>query len=261
MTWRILKYIHHLFYLRHRKGHGIHSPYLFEFVNKVLFNGAKLEVPGEILKVHRELKGDHSMIPAGDQGTTSQMDSAWERSVGSFVRRSSVTEKYGSLLFRITRWFGPEVVLELGTGLGISSLYLASGSTGVVLHTIEGNSVRASFAARLMRRCNPGQVVIHQGEMSDKIEEVIPYIRGRFVAFVDGNHLYEPTVFYVKKLIAMAGEESLIILDDIYWSKEMNKAWMEVISWQEVRLSIDLFQMGILLLRSDLNKVDLKIKF
>jgi hypothetical protein len=41
----------------------------------------------------------------------------------------------------------------------------------------------------------------------------------------------------------------------------MNEAWREVISWQEVRVSMDLFQMGILLLRSDLNKVDFKIKF
>ncbi len=58
MTWRIRKYMQHLFYLSHRKGLGIHSPYLFEFVNKVLFNGAKVEVPTEILRTHRELKRD-----------------------------------------------------------------------------------------------------------------------------------------------------------------------------------------------------------
>ncbi|MEA3462615.1 MAG: hypothetical protein U9R49_12090, partial [Bacteroidota bacterium] len=79
MCWRIFKYIKHLFYRRHRKGHGIHSPYLFEFVNRVLFNSSKTEVPEAILKEHRKL-----------------------RSENSFVRRSSVSSKYGSLLHRIS---------------------------------------------------------------------------------------------------------------------------------------------------------------
>ncbi len=54
---------------------------------------------------------------------------------------------------------------------------------------------------------------------------------------------------YARKLIETRGssrEEALIIMDDIYWSKEMYAAWKEIISWPGVRVSIDLFQMGIL---------------
>ena len=97
--------------------------------------------------------------------------------------------------------------------------------------------------------------------MEEKLDDLIPLIKGRFVAFIDGNHHYEPTVAYVKKLIEVAGEEALIIMDDIYWSKEMFEAWRELISWPGVRVSIDLYQMGILLLRRDLDKADFKIKF
>jgi len=261
MPWQILKYIQHLFYLRFRKGHGIHSPYLFDFISKVVFNGAGDQVPGEILRIHRELKKEKSKIPVGMLGASSRVENSKERSVGSFVRSSSVTEKYGALLYRISGWFQPEVIIEMGSGLGISALYLASGSPKVALHSIEGSTHRASFASNLLTSLNYKSATIHCGEMGEKLDHLKPLIKGRFLAFVDGNHQYKPTLAYVMKLLEAAGEEAIIIMDDIYWSKEMYKAWKEVISWPEVLVSIDLYQMGILLVRTDLNKADFKIKF
>jgi len=238
MGWRIFKYIAHLFHTRHRKGHGIHSPYLFEFVSRVLFNSEGTEAPEAILKEHR-----------------------WQRSAYAFVRRSSVSMRYGFLLYRITRWFHPEMIVELGTGMGISTLYLSSGSPETPLHSIERDMERAALAAQLIVRCCPGPLSIHWGEMDEKLEEILPLIPQRFVAFVDGNHHYEPTVNYIRKLLERAGEEAVIIMDDIYWSRGMYRAWKEASSWPEVGVSIDLFHMGILLLRKDLEKTEIKIKF
>jgi len=238
MCWRIFHYIRHLFYTRHRHGHGIHSPYLFEFVNQVLFNSLKTEVPEAILKEHRKLHSE-----------------------SSFVRRSSVSVKYGKLLYRISLWFQPEMIIELGTGVGISTMYLNSGSPETPLHSIEGDTERAAQAAQLICRCCPGPVSIHWGEMEEKLDYISPLLPHRYLAFVDGNHHYEPTVDYVRKLLERAGDEALIVMDDIYWSKGMQRAWKEIISWPEVQVSINLFHMGILLLRKDLHKTEINIKF
>ena len=238
MTWRIYQYIRHLFYTGHRKGHGIHSPYLFEFVNGVLFNSQGTIAPEAILKEHRKLRSEHS-----------------------FVKRASVSRKYGFLLYRISLWFQPEMIVELGTGMGISSLYMSSGSPDTPLHSIERDKERAALAAQLICRSCQGPVSIHWGEMGEKLEELSPMIPKRFLAFVDGNHHYEPTVAYMRKLVEKAGEEAVIVMDDIYWSRGMQRAWKEVVSWPEVRVSIDLFHMGILLLRKDLLKTEIKIKF
>ena len=127
MVWRILKYIEHLFYLRHRKGHGIHSPYLYEFVSRVVFNSKHTRVPGTILMEHSRL-----------------------RSESSFVRRASVSRKQGELLYRISQWFRPEMIVELGTGVGISTMYLASASRETPLHSIERDTERAKEAAHLI---------------------------------------------------------------------------------------------------------------
>jgi predicted O-methyltransferase YrrM len=261
MTWRILKYLQHFFYRKHRKGHDIHSPYLFEFISQVVFNASGAKVPFEVMEEHRKLKRNAALIPAGKLGASSNVDQAEIRTIRSFAHGSSVTEKYGGLLHRISHCFGPDMILELGTGLGISTLYLASGSPDTPLHSIEGNTDRASIAAQLMCSLGFGVVSIHWGEMDQKLEELMPMLPGRFLAFVDGNHRYEPTIHYTKEIIKKAGEEAVIILDDIYWSRGMYKAWMEVITWPEVRVSIDLYHMGILLLRKDLNEEHLKIKF
>lgn len=284
--WRILKYLQHLFYLRHRRGYGIHSPSLFELVNGVIYDASGLSVPGEVSKVHRELLRDRTLINAAtpgavtlraatlraaapgkagpetsDPGAGSHVDHAELRSVRSFVRHSSVSPRYGALLYRIARWFQPEIVLELGTGLGVSTLYLAAGSNGVPLHTIEGNSARADFSSDLIKRCGFFSVKVHVGELGDMLESIPGAAGKRLLAFVDGNHRYGPTLAYIRKLIEMAGEEAVIIMDDIYWSRGMYRAWRKILGWSEVRVSIDLFHSGILLLRKDLAKTQLKMKF
>jgi predicted O-methyltransferase YrrM len=238
MAWRIFHYIKHLFHTRHRHGHGIHSPYLFEFINGVLFNSMGFSPPLEVISEHRKLRSAHG-----------------------FVRQSSVSEKYGRFLFRVSRWLGPRMIVELGTGLGISTMYLFSGSPDTPLHSIEGDKERAALAAQLICRTCPGPVSIHWGQMEEKLADILPLLPPRFLAFVDGNHQYKPTLDYVGKLVERSGEEGIIIMDDIYWSVGMQQAWKEIVAWPEIRVSIDLFHMGVLLLREDLPKTEIKIKF
>jgi predicted O-methyltransferase YrrM len=238
MPWRIIKYIEHLFYFRHRKGHGIHSPYLFEFVNSILFNQGAVELPASIRNEHKKQRREYP-----------------------FVRSSSVSAKYGSLLYRITRWLRPDMILELGTGMGVSTIYLSSGSAGTPLHSIEGNRERAALAEELIRRFSTGPVAIHQGEMEEKLVHILPLLPPRFFAFVDGNHHFGPTVAYVDRLLERAGEEAVIVLDDIYWSEGMHRAWRVLAARPKVNVSIDLFHMGILLIKKGVQKKKYKIKF
>lgn len=272
MGWRIFKYIQHLFYRKFRRGHGIHSPYLFQFVNGVVFNGDRVDVPETILRAHTDLRKERSFIPSADEkvflGAQSKVDSKEVRTIQSFVRRSSVNKAQGALLFRIVHWLNPEMIMELGTGLGVSTIYLAAGlgedsdpHLGLFkVHTIEGDPARAVFSQELFKRLGLNGVKVHCGDVEKKVKELAAQLPGRFLVFVDANHKYDPTLRYLRLFINATSEESLIVLDDIYWSKGMCRAWNEVISWPEVRVSLDLFHMGILLLRKDLHKTHLKIK-
>jgi predicted O-methyltransferase YrrM len=163
------------------------------------------------------------------------------------------------------------MIIELGTGLGISTLYLSAAATGIPLHTIEGNPVRAKYAGSMFMMNGMEHVQVHVGDLGRELDHLIHELRGtagdgeegrgRFLAFVDGNHRFEPTIRYMRQLVDAAGEEAVIVLDDICWSREMHAAWMEVTGWPETRATIDLFHAGIILLRRDLHKACIRVKF
>lgn len=260
MAWRTLQYIRHLFFLKHRNGHGIHSPYVFELVNGILFNSRQWEVPLQVREVHRIMKKDCSLIPR-EEPPGVRADDSDLRSISSFVKKASVRPGYGALLFRMARWFEPDAVVELGSGLGISTAYLRAGAPEVPFHAVEGGKIRSLMARQVIYRSKLNEVEIHTGDIGQLLPGILNGIPARFLAFVDGNHHYEPTMKYLDLLLQARGEEAVIVMDDIYWSKGMQKAWREIIARPEVRVSVDLFHMGILLLRSDLDRARLKIKF
>ena len=138
---------------------------------------------------------------------------------------------------------------------------LASKSDPGLVLTIEGDPSRATFAEDLFKRCGLTGVKVYSGDLDKQLHVLESKLEGRFLAFVDGNHRQEPTISYLRTLVGRVEGEALIVMDDIYWSKGMYRAWKEVISWPEVRVSMDLFHMGILLLRTDLPKNQFKIKF
>jgi len=271
MIWRTGKYLQHQLYLRRRRGFGIHSPYLYAFLDQVLYNAQGWEVPANVTALHRSLKTDRTPLGADAPGAGSRAGFLAVRrrefTRGGFVRRASVSGKYGALLHRTARWFSPEAMLETGTGLGISSLYLGSGAPGVPLHTIEGAPERARLSAGLHLRAGLARVVVHTDQLEPGLRKVLADLEqhddyhGRMLAFVDADHRFGPTLEVVRALLEHTGDEAIVVLDDIYWSEGMYHAWAEIIRWPQIRISIDLFRMGILLLRRDLHKSHLKLNF
>jgi len=59
--------------------------------------------------------------------------------------------------------------------------------------------------------------------------------------FMDGNHQKLPTLEYFRQIKPFLSENSVVILDDIYWSKGMAEAWELLKDDAQVTLSLDLF--------------------
>ena len=71
------------------------------------------------------------------------------------------------------------------------------------------------------------------------------------LAFIDGNHRYEPTRRYFKEMLPSIHPYSMLIFDDIHWSSEMEQVWKEIQEHASVTLTIDLFFIGIVLFRKE----------
>ena len=65
------------------------------------------------------------------------------------------------------------------------------------------------------------------------------------MAFIDANHTYANTLEYFSVLADKAHEKSIVVVDDIHYSEEMEKAWKAICADVRVTSTIDLYQMGL----------------
>lgn len=233
-----------------KTAHGIHSPFVFELLNNVISDRTPFYAFRPIESIRSKMLMDETLLEVTDYGTGAVKGNR-RRKVSDIALRYLLPAKYGQLLFRITNRFRPETILELGTSLGISSLYLASPNPSSRLFTVEGCPQTAAVAAANFRRMNAGNIEQRTGEFSSVLPDLLAVLKKVDLAYIDGNHQYQPTLDYFHQLLPYCHENTVLIFDDIHWSRGMEKAWQEIKKHPEVRLTLDLYKMGLVFFRQD----------
>jgi predicted O-methyltransferase YrrM len=168
--------------------------------------------------------------------------------------------KYGRALHRITAHLRPSVMVELGTSLGISSLYQASGNPNGTLYTIEGCGETAAIAEENFRSAGISNIRTITGNFDTELPELLRTLRRIDYAFVDGNHTYAATIKYFQLLKAKCHEDSVLVFDDINWSEGMQKAWHEIKADPDVTITIDFFALGLVCFNKGFSKQNFVLK-
>ena len=235
------------------KGHGVHSPFVFNFIKEVLNDKDNYDCYQSVEAVRRSLQQDNTELEIRDFGAGSRVNSSQRRKVSSIARSALKPAKFSQLLFRMVHYYKPATVVELGTSLGVTSAYLASGNTSAKVLTMEGAPAVAAVARNNFEQLGLQNIQLVEGNFDDTLPGVLEGCgtSGVDFAFIDGNHRYEPTVQYFKQLLSVTNEYSIVILDDIHWSADMEKAWKEVQEHPAVTMTIDLFFIGIVLFRTE----------
>ena len=249
-----LKYIRHVVSSGNSRGHRIHSPFIYQFVRKVLFNDDRIAAPIEVRKFYRKLREDKSVLNIKDFGAGSRITDAHVRTVSSIARHSSITRCQGDFLYRLCLWYKPSRVVEFGTGLGISTAFISSGAENANITTIEGSPEKHHFASANVPSGAAGSIEFLMGHFDDHFGEVLESLENRTMVFLDGDHTYESTMKRTSQILeANDFEEMMVVMDDIYWSEGMEKAWKELVKSVEGAFFIDLFHFGIIFMRKDIS--------
>ena len=258
----VLKYLTYYLGASNGKGHGTHSPFVFEFITKVLNDRTAYPEYIKVETLRNDLLNDKTVLNVEDFGAGSSVSKPGQRTIASIARSAAKSKKMGQLLFRMIKFYQPPAILELGTSLGITTSYLALAKPDVKVVTMEGSKEIASAARKNFESLSLTNIQLVEGNFDNTLSSIISQLSSVDLVFIDGNHRKEPTERYFLELLSKINNDSILIFDDIHWSQEMESAWETIKKHEVVRCSIDLFFIGIVLFRKEFKeKLDFVIRF
>ena len=285
--YRVSSWLKHQLTARNTGGHGVHSPYLFEWVRMVMSDKNTYYVWDEIEEIRQEMLKDTRELEFVDYGSGKlkgengklKGENGERRRVCDIAKGSLARRKDAQLLARLVGWLGRPLltsplrggigdetledrkgltivelglefrgltIVELGTSLGVTTAYLAVADSRNKVVTFEGCEAVANIAKENWKRLNISNIECVVGELGvDSLQLTVDSLRGIDVAFIDANHTYASTCEYFNVLADMTHEKSVIVVDDIHYSEEMERAWKEICADERVTSTIDLYQMGL----------------
>lgn len=241
--------------------HDIHSPYLYEFYNDVICDKSPFYVYDDIESIRAKLLLTDMEIAIEDYGAGSKVNKSNTRKIKDITKNTVKAPKYGQLLFRLVNHFKPATILELGTSLGISTLYLAGSSTKTKIITVEGCLNTAKVAQINFDKIGFENIELVKDTFDHFLPNHLAKIKVLDFVFFDGNHQKEATLNYFNLCLDKIHNETVFVFDDIHWSIGMSDAWEEIKKHPKVTSTIDLYFMGIVFFNPDLSKENFVLKF
>lgn len=251
MLFQIKSYLKFLW--NSKNEHGVHSPFVFNLLTKCFYD-KKSKPEYLILKNYRKsLLENKNFIEVTDFGAGSKVFKSNRRQISKIAKTAGISPKRAELLFRVTRYFQPENILEIGTSLGLATSALALGNTNAKVITVEGCPETSNVAKNQLNQfdCKNVENVISEFEsflLSENLSRNFGTTTFNLIYF-DGNHSKKATLAYFELLLPTINNDSVWIFDDIHWSPEMQEAWEIIKDHPKVTVTIDTFQWGFVFFR------------
>jgi len=258
----LFKYIN--YQLTSYTEHDVHSPFVYNFYMELIKNPHPFGDFEELNKLRNRLLSDTTQIEFTDFGAGSKKLSKKDRTriIKEITKHGIAQKKQAEFLYRLLNKFSPKTIIELGTSVGLTSLYLAKASPKSHVYTIEGCPNLYQFSQAIFQEKQIENIQAIKGHFNDELPKLLSKIDTIDFLYIDGNHAYEPTLQYFDMALKKKNGNSIFVFDDIYWSEGMQKAWKEICAHPDVTLSLDLFYFGIVFFRTETkNKEHFVLKF
>lgn len=244
--------------IRYRKGFGVHSPFVFNLITKVIEERCPYYSFYDIELVRKQLLFRDDRITYPDRRQQGRLRS---RTIGEIVEREAIKAKHGRLLFRLTNYFKPEYILQLGPSMGLSTLYLTSYASGLKCIALENVPEFASIARMTFEKAARNPIDLRVGSYKDLLPKALEDMKR--LDFVFFNTLYEQqnNSRLFEECLKHVHDDTVFVFEGIKASRNMREFWQEVCGHPEVTVTIDLYSMGIVLFNKRLHKRDYIVYF
>ncbi len=240
--------------MRFRKGFGVHSPFAFDLITKVIEEKSYFYAYHDI----RTTQEDFIKHP-GKAVYTDRKGKQHAVSYASLFKQEAISSKKGKLLFRLTNFFKPKEIVQLGTSLGFSSLYLAAYSSDIQVNAIENNESLVPYIKDVIK--GNDRIVLHTGSYPTLIPEIMSKIEKVDFVFFNLEREYEVNLQLFSLCIEKAHENTVFVMNNIKKCNCTSKLWNEIIHNPKVSVTMDLYSMGIIFFNPKLHKRNYKVYF
>lgn len=219
------KGLHLIQKVRRHRGHGVHSPFVFNLINNVIEEKAAYYAYEDIAKY---------LLP--------------------FDANVYRVNKSHTLAFRMVNRFNPRRILEIGAGNGLNTLYLTAVSSQAICHSIEADPVNFNYAKELY-----GAGWGRKIELSDNLQQ---NFTGKYSCiYINLNNFNDLSDERIQTIEELVDEKSFIIVEGIRTNRKQRLLWNSIKDLKSRTAVLDLFDIGVVFFNTELYRWDHKISF
>ncbi|MGM9758756.1 MAG: SAM-dependent methyltransferase [Parabacteroides sp.] len=244
--------------IRYRKGFGVHSPFVFDLITKVIEEKCSYYSFQDIEMLRRKMLYCEEKLTYPDRQSKGKLRS---RTVGEIVKREAIRPKHGALLFRLVNYFKSRNILQLGPTMGLSTLYLTSYATGLHCIALETVPEFGRISKGVFDKAAHNPIDLRVGSYKSLLPKALHDLGT--VDFVFFNTLYEQehNLDLFNACVNFAHDGTVFVFEGIKESRKMRDFWRDVCLHPDITVSLDLYSLGILIFSRKLHKRDYKVYF
>lgn len=249
-TYTMVQFFRHRF--RAKQWDAFHSPYLFRVFTYCCDEKVGNDTYKAIEQYRRQLKKSVETIRRQDFGA----GSVWSKqekaiTIGVIAKHALSLPFQCRFLSRLATVTQPKHVIEFGTSFGVTTAYLATGAPQSIIDTIEGDPEIARHAASFFKQQGYTAIRLHSTTFESFLDHRTKLANLTDLVFLDGNHTARALGDYYEALKSSFHANTIVVVDDIYWSEDMYHGWMSLCQKQEITQSVDCFHFGLLFFNPD----------
>jgi len=249
MQYYSRKKLEYLIHARHRKGHGIHSPFLFRLITVVIENRGYFSAYALLKDAQENVR---NMLRILDMESYQQLYQPSSGFKSRFIKKMHLLPaRFDRLLFRLVNDFRPGNISYYGSGFGVTLLALALADRRITLEAQVENDHYRSFCIRL-------------AEVYE-VENIHVSGFGKVLAsdFIVVQNPQDPDSCnaILAQILDQPDYEGVVVLCGIHVSEKMENVWTSHKRNLSVRISLDLFEIGIFICKKGLQKEDFVMRF
>ncbi len=223
------------YYFGATSRYKVHSPFVFDFVENVLEDQRSFYVFSEVNALRKLMVQDQRSAVISCKSAPTKINK-----VKHIEKQHTPTQQSCRLLFKTVHYYKPKVILELGTGLGITTLHIAGAALDRTIFSIEASINLWELANEnfsLLKAPNISSVADEYAKGLGKLDD-------QTIDCLVVNPLAATHISDIGMIIRLIPESGMIILTDLQ-NKATQAIWKKLLNTSQINLTVELFHLGI----------------